>query len=192
MSSSYRNSLTNWLAELDVRGHRVGDVGGSQLPVKGRTKSWDVDEYAIYDIEEPHEGKPHPDIVCDLNDEFYANAFEPSCDIVFCLETYDYVWHPANAFKIISGLLVPGGTAYISFGSIYPLHQPVKDDALRYMPGALEKLAIYAGLEIVQMIKRRPETDLFEQFYRAERMRAAKHTDHFFTGFIVEYLKPSL
>ena len=190
MSSSFRNSLTDWLSQLDVKAHRVGDVGGSQLPVKGRTKSWQVDEYAIYDIESPHEDSPSPDIICDLNNEFYADIFEPSCDVVFCLETYDYVWHPANAFKIISSLLKTNGVAYVSFGSVYPLHQPVEDDALRYMPAAIYKLANYAGLEVVEMIKRRPETDLFEQFYQAERMRAAKHQDHAFTGIIATFRKP--
>ena len=57
------------------------------------------------------------------------------------------------------------------------------------MPAGIVKLADYADLSIEQMIKRRPETDMLMQTWRAERMRAAKHEDHEFTGFIVELKK---
>jgi len=58
------------------------------------------------------------------------------------------------------------------------------------MPGGIRKLAEAVGLEIVQMIPRRFETNFWEQTYRAERTRAAKHEDHNFQGWIVEMRKP--
>lgn len=188
MSSSYRMELDKWLSGLDVKADRVIDIGGSQLPVKGRTRSWDVKDYVIADLPDPHADSPKPMITIDLNatDPLYDVKL---ADLVFCLEVFDYVYDPMNAFKVIADLLKPSGSAWVSFPSVYPLHQPVEDDALRFMPAGIIKLAQAAKLTIEQMIKRRPETNLWEQFYRVERMRAAKHEDHNFTGFIVELRK---
>lgn len=194
MSSSYRMSLDKWLAELDVKADSVLDIGGSQLPVKDRVKSWDVKEYLIADLPEPHADSPKPDIELDMNvriweGDVFGKIAQPTFDFVFCLEVFDYIWNPKGAMVNIAYFLAEGGTAWVSFPSIYPLHQPVEDDALRYMPAGIVKLSEYAGLSVEQMIKRRPETNLWERFYRAERMRAAKHEDHNFTGFIVEFKK---
>lgn len=188
MSSSFRLELDKWLANLEVKAERVLDIGGSQLPIKGRTKSWKVKEYLIADLPEPHVNSPKPDIELDLNRPLDVYSLIRA-DIVFCLEVFDYIYDPAMAMKHIRQALKDGGIAWISFPSVYPLHQPVEDDALRYMPGGIVKLAENADLSVEQMIKRRPETNLFEQFYRAERMRAAKHEDHNFTGFICEFRK---
>ena len=191
MSSSYRNTLNTWLAELDVKADRVLDIGGAQEQMPGRVKSWDVKEYLIADLPEPHKDSPRPDIEMDLNVSMLKNpkAYKDQYDLIFCLEVFDYVWNPSFAIMNIMQLLEEGGTAWVTFPSFYPLHQPVEDDALRYMPAGIVKLADYAGLSIEQMIKRRPETDMLMQTWRAERMRAAKHEDHEFTGFIVELKK---
>lgn len=192
MSSSFRLELDRFLMNLDVKAERVLDIGGSQLPVKGRTKSWDVKEYLIADLPEPHIGSPKPDIELDLNTQLVSgipvkqwNTF----DIVFCLEVFDYIYDPVVALNIISLCLKHKGIAWVSFPSVYPLHQPVEDDALRYMPGGIKKLAKAVGLEVVQMIPRRTETDALYQAFRAERMRAAKHQDHNISGWIVEFRK---
>jgi len=191
MASSYRLTLENWLGTLDVSAERVLGIGDSQNPTKGRTKSWDVKEYLIADLAEPHKDSPKPDIEMDLNVSMLKNpkAYKDQYDLIFCLEVFDYVWNPSFAIMNIMQLLKDGGTAWVTFPSFYPLHQPVEDDALRYMPAGIVKLADYADLSIEQMIKRRPETDMLMQTWRAERMRAAKHEDHEFTGFIVELKK---
>ncbi len=187
MSSSYRMELDKWLSQMDVKADRVLDIGGSQVSLKPRVRSWDVKELQIADLPEPHQDSPKPDIELDLN--VGGCGLENDIDIIFCLEVFDYIYDPHRAFEEIARVLKPGGTAWVSFPSIYPLHQPVGDDALRYMPAGIVKLAESAGLSVEQMIKRRPETNLFESFYRAERMRAAKHEDHNFTGFICEFKK---
>lgn len=188
MSSSYRLELDKWLSQLDVKANIVIDVGGSQLPIKGRTRSWDVSTYLIADLPQPHINSPKPDIEIDLNLDG-PRPTNLSADLIFCLEVFDYVYDPMSAMKRIANTLTSGGTAWVTFPSFYPLHQPIEDDALRYMPGGIKKLAHAAGLEIVQMIKRRPETNGLDVFYRNERMRAAKHEDHSFTGFICEFKK---
>lgn len=198
MSSSYRMELDKWLRELDVKADRVLDIGGAQEQMPPRVKSWDVKEYVIADLPNPHKDSPKPDIEMDINDDLtkYRHEddtdllrLENSFDMIFCLEVFDYVWSPKDAITNISFFLRVGGTAWVSFPSFYPLHQPVEDDALRYMAGGIQKLADSVGLTITQMIKRRPETDMLMQTWRAERMRAAKHEDHEFTGYIVEFKK---
>lgn len=202
MSSSYRIELDNWLKNLDVKADRVLDIGGSQLPVKGRTKSWDVKEYLIADLPNPHKDSPKPDIEMDIQT---YNAFAPYtdvgeiihhnplwefADIIFCLEVFDYIYDPMSAFKSLAILMKKGCIAWVTFPSVYPLHQPVKDDALRYMPGGIKKLAEASGLEIAQMIPRRTETDAIYNAFRVERMRCAKHEDHNISGWIAEMRKP--
>jgi SAM-dependent methyltransferase len=187
MSSSYRNSLNKWLSQLEVKADRVLDIGGSQEQMPGRVKSWDVEEYQIADLPEPHKDSPKPEVELDLN--VGGCGLENDIDLVFCLEVMEYVWNPYMAFEEIARVLKPGGTAWVSFPSFYPLHQPVEDDALRYMPGGIRKLAKAAGLTVVQMIPRRPETNLLQQFYSAERLRAAKGEDHAVLGWIVEFTK---
>lgn len=188
MSSSYRLELDRWLTQLDVKADSVLDIGGSQLPVKGRTHSWDVKEYLIADLSEPHVGSPKPDVELDLNN--MGIVFDKrQYGLVFCLEVFDYVWNPANAMSCISFILEEGGTAWITFPMMYPLHQPIDDDALRYMPGGIKKLADSVDLTIKQMIPRHTETDAIYQAFRTERMRCAKHEDHSISGWICEFTK---
>lgn len=198
MSSSHRNSLNEFLSGLKLDCDTLIDCGGSQEKLPARVKKFNVKNYIILDLTEPHANSPKPDIAWDMNDliDFnYANArgvygrVKGAADIVTAFELTDYIYLPGNMMRNIAFMLKPGGISYVSYPSVYPLHQPIEDDALRYMPGGIKKLANYAGLEIVEVVKRRPETDLFEQFYRAERMRAAKHEDHRFTGLIVKFRK---
>ena len=203
MSSSYRNSLNQWLSQLDVVGNRVLDCGGSQLPVKSRTKSWDVNEYLIADLPEPHVGSPKPDIELDIEK---SNAFAPYTDIgdgeiihdnphyewadlIFCLEVFDYILEPVKAMKNLASYLKPGGILWATYPFAYPTHNPIEFDMLRYTEFAVRRLAKESELKIEQIIPRRPETDAVEQLWRRERMRAAKGYDHDVTGWIVRMSK---
>lgn len=191
MSSSYRIELDNWLKQLDVKANRVLDIGGSQLPVKGRTKSWDVGEYLIADLPEPHVNSPKPDIELDLNsnDTGFSSEDYGKYDLIFCLEVFDYIYNPMAAFDEIYAHLSDGGIAWVTFPTVYPTHNPVEDDALRYMEGGIRNLAKDSALKIEEMIRRRPETNAIENLWGAERMRAAKGYDHHFTGWIVRFSK---
>jgi len=184
MSSSYRNTLNQWLAELDVKADTVLDIGGSQEKLPPRVKSWDVKEYKIADLPSPHKDSPRPDIEMDLNKPF-GNLRH--YDVIFCLEVFDYIYDPMQAMKTISLLLDTNGTAWVTFPSVYPNHQPIEDDALRYFPGGIKKLAEAAGLTIEEMIPRRFESNMWDQTFRTERMRAAKGVDHNFSGWIVRF-----
>lgn len=191
MSSSFRLELERWLAEKDIVANYVIDVGGSQEPVSKRVRSWQVKEYKIADLASPHKDSPQPDIVLDLNKKmtYEVMGYMGLPDVIFCLEVFDYVYNPVNAMEILYKLLKPGGRCFVSFPSHYPLHQPVEDDALRYMPGGITKLAQHVGLHIVSMTPRRMESAYFDMYIRAERLRAAKHHDHSFSGWLVEFTR---
>lgn len=194
MSSSFRLELNRYIEQLDVKADFVLDVGGSQEPIRKRVRSWDVKEYIIADIPQPHKDSPAPDLVLDLNYGYGGvnkdvHGYAGMADVIFCLEVFDYVYNPLNATILLQNLLKRGGRLIVSYPTIYPHHQPIEDDALRYMEGGIRKLADRAKLKIVDMTPRRPESPYFDQFIRAERMRAAKHFDHNVTGYIVEYTK---
>lgn len=194
MSSSFRLELNKYIEQLDVKADFVLDVGGSQEPIRKRVRSWDVKEYIIADIPQPHKDSPAPDLVLDLNYGYGGvnkdvHGYAGMADVIFCLEVFDYVYNPLNATILLQNLLKRGGRLIVSYPTIYPHHQPIEDDALRYMEGGIRKLANRAKLKIVDITPRRPESPYFDQFIRAERMRAAKHFDHNVTGYIVEYTK---
>lgn len=150
--------------------------------MKGRTKSWDVRRYEIWDLEQPHADSPRPDVICDIERDVPPR--QPIADIVFCLEVFDYLIEPAYALRHLSYTLKKFGFAYVSFPFVYPTHNPIEHEGLRYTENSIRRLADLAGLEVVELIPRRPETNLLDQFYRAERMRAAKGYDHAVTGWI--------
>lgn len=194
MSSSYRNTLNEWLSNLDVKANMVLDIGGSQETMPKRVKSWNVENYIIADLPQPHKDSPKPDIEMDINKTLEPvndpyNDFADYFDSIFCLEVFDYVYDPMTAFRNIELLLKKGGTAWVTFPSFYPTHQPIEDDSLRYMEYGIRKLAKGAGLTIEEMIKRRPESNMLDQFIRTERLRAAKNYDHEFLGWIVRFSK---
>lgn len=191
MSSSYRLELDKWLSELDIVTGHIYDVGGSQLSIIGRVGSLGHKDITTFDLDQPHKDSQKPDVVMDLNTVKSGDISDYFCggDTIFCLEVFDYVYDPVNAMGALAYMLKPGGRLFVTFPSVYPLHQPVEDDALRYMPGGIEKLADRALLKIVKMTPRRFETRSWEQTIAAERMRGAKHQDHNFSGWIVEFTK---
>lgn len=189
MSSSYRNTLDLWLKEHNVIADTVFDVGGSQVKVKDRVNTWEVENYVVFDLPDPHKGTK-PDVEIDLNlHNPEINGWLKMADVVFCLEVFEYVYNPVKAMKTLADLMKPSGKLFVTFPSQYPLHQPVEDDALRYMPGGIAKLAASAGLKTATMTPRRFETNAYMQFVSAERLRAAKGEDHNFSGWICEFTK---
>lgn len=68
MSSFSRKQLEEWVKEIEVKGGKCLDVGGSQNPITKRLKIFESNDYKILDLEIPHECKRKPDIICDLNE----------------------------------------------------------------------------------------------------------------------------
>ncbi len=191
MSSSFRIALDQYLAGLTVEADTVLDIGGAQLKVNKRVKSWAVKHYYIGDLAQPHIDSPKPDFVVDLNSKTNpeTTGYFGLGNRVFCLEVLEYVYDPFNAFKILHQLTAVNGVCIISCGLFYPTHQPLEQDSLRYTEYGLRRLAEAVGFTVERVIPRRPETNAIEQLCSAERLRPAKGYDHHALGFIVELRK---
>ena len=181
--SLYRNALETWVGNIKVKADRVLDVGGGQLPISKRVKSWDVKEYLIAD----NDAQYKPDIFMDLNHKSDVGKF----DVVFCLEVMEYIWNPVVAHKNLGDMVEDGGVAYISYPTIYPLHNPIGIDYLRYSKNVIEK---YLGMNFKTWeITPRIATDglgPLRDFYSYEGMRAMKNTsDVFDIGYMAKVIK---
>jgi len=163
------------------------DIGGGSNPIKNRVKNWDVKNYRILDNNA--EGEFEPDYEINMNyktTKLPLNYF----DLIFCLELYEYLWNPIQATQNIYKLLKKRSKAIISFPFIYPFHNPINIDYLRYTPRGAEKLLQEAGFVNIEFVlSRRDKSGLLEQFYRADGMRCAKGIEHNITGFVVEAKK---
>lgn len=174
-SSYYRQQLEAYLQTVEVKAELVFDVGGAQKPVKGRTKSWDVKEYHVLDIPE-----------YDLN--VYQHVIQPG-DMVFCLEVFEYLIEPVTAMKNIADLLTPGGKAVVSFPLVYPLHNEVEWDSLRYTESGVRRIAKASGLTVAKVNYRKAKSGTLTKYYAEDGMRAAKGHNHAVTGYIMELKK---
>lgn len=192
MGSIYKQQLNDWVASLDVRADVVLDIGGSQNPIKGRTNTWEVGEYKIVDLEQPHALKQAPDIVQDMNgsiDMSHSQWFEKAT-LIFCLGVFDYVINPNIAMENIYTLLINGGFAWIEFPFVYATHEPVMQEGCRYSEGCIYRLCKQANLKVVDMIRKPARSSKLIEFYKEDGHRMAKsYAWHNTTGFIVKVEK---
>lgn len=185
MGSYYKQQLNDWVASLDVKADVVFDIGGAQSPIKGRTRSWDVNEYKIWDLAVPHVELQHPDYEWDMNEPLGKTV--KKADLIFCLGVSDYIINPNVFMQNIYDMMTLDGTAWVEFPFVYPIHNPVDDEGCRYSIGCIQRLAEQADLDIIEVIYKRPKpgnTKLLE-FYSEDGMRAAKGVNHNVTGYIV-------
>lgn len=186
MASWYKQQLLDWVSQIDVKADTVIDIGGSQDPVKGRTKSWDVNNYLIADLPQPHYEKQPPDLILDLDS---AELPEPDAyaDLIFCLEVFDYIKNPYAAFRTLQAHLKQGGSAWVSFPFIYPHHNPIEDDGLRYTESAIRYYGNYWRMPVQEVIYRRPRSELLLRYFAEDGFRSAPNYDHNVIGYIVRF-----
>lgn len=176
--SYYRQQLEDWLKTLDVKAETVFDIGGAQGEVYKRVKSWQVNNYKILDL---------PDF--NIENKLKLNS-SSIADIIFCLEVFEYLINPLQALFNINALLRLGGKAYVTFAFVYPHHNELEADSLRYTETSIRRLAELTNLSISNIWYRRDKSGLLKSFYAADGMRAAKQYEHHdVTGFIVEFSK---
>jgi len=145
--SNSRRQIEAWLKTLNIKGS-VLDVGGLFWPVKGRTKTWDVDDYVIMDTKPSRNGVT-ASIVHDLN-RFYPIV--AAFDNAFLLEVTDHLWDPVMAFENINNLMRIGGTLYISSNFLFPHHTGF--DCLRLTSTGLQKILEETGFDVLEITPR--------------------------------------
>lgn len=141
MASQARKCLEKWLKTIDVKG-RVLDAGGLRLSVKGRTKSWEVEDYKILDIK-------GGDYRWNLNNKFTVVY---KYDVVFCLEVMQFIYNPVVVLQNLSDFLEAGGKLYINFHFIFPVCKGT--DYLRYTKLGIKRLMDKVGINIEEIIPR--------------------------------------
>ncbi len=189
MSSLYREQLERYLSRINVDCDSVLDIGGGQKLIKDRVNSWNVKEYKILD----NDAQYKPDYFLDINSNWGSiRGTSKNNDVVFCLEVFEYIYDPLTAHKNIYHSLADGGIAYISYPTIYPLHNPPKIDYLRYSKNAIEKYLTLAEFKTWEITPRIASDGLehLAKFYSYERMRPMKGTTEIFDiGYLVKVFK---
>lgn len=178
MSSKTRQQLETWIKWKKVSG-RVLDVGGSQLPLKDRIQMEGDTFVTVLDLENPHEVKVRPKIVQDLNldPESDVREFIDYFDYAVCLEVTEYLWNPVRALETINLMMKQGGKLFISFHFIYPVHNPINQDYLRYTRAGAMKILQQTGFKIVDISSRKGTHGLIMPLITKEQMRPAQGYD---------------
>ena len=174
--SVYREQLETWLKSIDVKANSVLDVGGGQLLVKDRVKSWEVKDYKILD----NDAQYKPDVFADINQPM-TEELKQQCikfDVIFCLEVAEYLWNPLQAHQNLYGLLKDDGVVYISYPTIYPLHNPPLIDYIRYSKNVIKKLLTETGFSTWEITPRIATNGVnaLHDFYVQEGMHPMKNT----------------
>lgn len=194
--SIYRQQLENYLSGLSVEADRVLDVGGGSNPVNKRVKSWKVKEYKILDneIEVP---VVDVDYRIDLN--VGAGFFYDPADIfnrfdsVFCLEVFEYIYDPIQAIKNLNNLLKTNGILYITFPFLYPPHNPIDRDSLRYTKKGAVTMLEKNGFFVEEVIPRRISNyAVYQEFLKSEGYKFKGGSDAgvlFDSGYIIKAIK---
>jgi SAM-dependent methyltransferase len=175
--SHTRRQLEEWLQELTIVAAAVADVGGRKLPVQDRVKFWQVQSYDILDLPE-----------YDLNLEWNLTELY---DVVFCLETFEYIFNPFQAMKNLYGLLKKGGILYASFHFLYPHHG--SEDYLRYTRRGVERLLQETGFSGWEILPRKIKHALaLHALYLREGMQVLNYHPgrlHTEQGYLVRAVK---
>jgi hypothetical protein len=200
MASFSRRDLENWVSQISVNAENVMDIGGSQLPIKDRVKEWNVKNYKILDLDNPHETKIKPDIEFDINNIITKKDKEIQgemlkYDIVFMLEVSEYCWNIFQALMNVSFFLKKDGLLYFSAHFVYPHHNPEGQDYIRLTRWGVEKLMKEAGFEILSIVPRTAKmknccTTYLEKTYAVEGMKSCKtFKGHDEIGYLVKCRK---
>lgn len=189
--SVYKDQLNSFVSTLEVKAKVVFDWGGSQNPIKGRTRSWDVQDYKIVDLAEPHVEKQKPDFVWDANENHWPdedmNKYMGNVDALFMFGVFDYVIEPGQAMRNVASLLSPSGYAWIEFPLFYGHHEPLWAEGCRYSEGCIMRLLDRADLKLDEIIRKPAGNPLLVEFMRLDGQRLSKNYQYHDTvGFITK------
>jgi len=188
-----RIQLNDWLKNIDIKANKVLEVGASFNPVIKKVKSWEVKQYRTLDNN--LENSCNLDFLLDLNSLHFSDrygwiskkksdvqvikkvlGYQPN--IIFCLEVMEYIYKPDTVLKFFHDILAPGGSLYISFHTIYSVHEPYKHDSLRYTKWGIINLLKEAGFPKWEITPRKATKGLKELkgFYKKEKMWTLKNS----------------
>lgn len=187
MSSYYRQQLEEWLSRIEVESDSVLDVGGGANPVNKRVRLWNVKDYEVLDSGHEDE-QVEVNYVKDLN---IAINLGKKFDAVFCLEVFEYIYDPVTAVGNLYNFLNDDGVLYLSVPTIYPVHNPIGIDYLRFTKFGIERLLDEAGFASWEITPRIATAgiELLRSFYAVEQMHPIKDKMVLDIGYMIKAWK---
>lgn len=202
-----RIQLNDWLKTISVNTERVLEVGASHIPVINKVKLWNVKDYKTLDNNS--EAQCNPTFQIDLNlliwsDKFgwisknkseektIQKALKYTPNVLFCLEVMEYIYKPDTVLKFFYDLLAPKGILYISFHTIYPIHEPCRFDSLRYTKWGIIHLLEEAGFAKWEITPRRASKGRgsLALFFKEENMKGTnKRKELLDIGYLIKATK---
>ncbi len=123
------------------------------------------------------------------SEDMWQNELDEA-DVIFCLEVFEYLINPLQAMENLVDMLKDKGKIYATFQFIYPAHNELELDSLRYTENGVRRLAELAGLTVKKTWYRVDRSGLLQRFYAADGMHPSKqYRHHDATGFIMELTK---
>lgn len=192
MSSLYKQAILSYLGSRSYEADRVLDVGGGETKASKYTKI-DCKKYSVLD----NLPDLKPDYVHDLNEfkhpeEIFQIERIPSFDLIFCLNVFEYIWNPYNAVANLYAWLDKGGRLVVNFPFIYPYHNPVGIDYLRYTDEWVKKMfgdRLNFKTINIETINATDGAVSLHDFYAQEKMHHRKDNSINKIGCILEAVK---
>ena len=186
-----REQLNYFISQLSIEAENVLEIGCSfgKHIYKKSPKKWAVKNYKTMDVDPAVKA----DYVWDLNNDLSQNnEFSEKFNVVICFEVMEYIYDPMQAIRNIYSCLKPNGIAYISYHFIYPIHNPIEFDYLRYTPEGVKKMALECEFSDMKFTPRKSDAgqSALKAFFKYEKMQA--HFDLNATydiGFIATLIK---
>jgi len=176
--SATKQQLKDFLSKVDLKAERVLSIG-AQHDDRKYFKSVTVEDWQTLDSNEEFK----PNILYDMNEPMLdADGTKVDMDLlenfdaVLAFELWEYIYDPMVAHANIYDLLRPGGVYMGSYCFIYPHHNPMHTDFLRYTDWGIKKILTAIGfreIEITPRVASAGRADLIN-FVRAEGMRLSK------------------
>lgn len=189
--SKFKEQLKAYFSDQTLRGKRILSIG-AQEDDKKYFASVECEEWLTLD----KNNKFNPNITFDMNRQVQgeggfeiADNYMEAFDIIIAFNLWEYIYAPMTASSNLMDLLKPGGTLITNFPFIYPLHNPVGQDFLRYTPEGVEKLLKMAGFKIEIHDYIYAESPLLISFYQADGLKARSNFDHRIIGSIIKAKK---
>ena len=194
--SNYKSQLINYLKSMDsISADEVLSIGNQEDDLR-YFKSANFKELKKLDINREF----CPDILFDLNKPVQDDAgmigipeeYFVYFNLVLAFNLFEYIYDPLTAIKNIYQMMAYGGELLVNFPFVYPIHNQVSMDYLRYTPVGAVKLLKAAGFSRITIDQYfYGINDNLKDFYVDDGMKMAKDGDinHNLIGFVIRAIK---
>jgi len=175
--SVYKTNLISITKQEEIKADCILSIG-CQEDDKKYFKSFEAKEFYTLDVERSHK----PNFLWDMNrpiddaePELGQDLIE-KFDVVLALNLWEYIFDPVTAHRNILNFLKRGGMYIGNYPFIYPQHNPVFMDFLRYTPLGVSKILKEAGFSDIDQTL--ILSNNIARYYLLDSAKTAAHVDH--------------